>query len=37
MGLMTKMHASLKQLTHGNIRQCHGPASPFSGSAAAGV
>jgi hypothetical protein len=28
-GLMTKMHASLKQLAHRNIRQCHGTAFSF--------
>ncbi len=37
MGLMTEMHASLKELAHSDIGQCHGTASPFSGSAAAGV
>jgi hypothetical protein len=28
-GLMTKMHASLQELAHRNIRQCHGPAYSF--------
>ena len=28
-GLMTKMHASLEELAHGDIRQCHGTACSF--------
>jgi hypothetical protein len=29
MGLVTKMHASLKQLTHSSIGQCHWTADSF--------
>jgi len=29
MGLVTEMHASLEQLTHSDIRQCHWTADSF--------